>query len=79
MPWTRRQVKYLLSKGSPLTAEQQNKMKSELHSDPAMGHATKGSSALKKESPDQIIATSHTFDHRRPKRKVVTRHIRGKF
>jgi hypothetical protein len=34
MPWTRNQVKLLLSKVSPLSAEQQDKMKAELHSNP---------------------------------------------
>ena len=48
MPWTRRQVKFLLSKGSPLTPEQEAKMKQELHQNPAMGHEKKGSKALKK-------------------------------
>jgi hypothetical protein len=42
MPWTRQQVKYLLSKGSPLKPAQQTKMKGELHSNPAMGHMKKG-------------------------------------
>jgi len=42
MPWTRQQVKYLLSKVSPLSGKQQTKMKGELHSDPAMGHKKKG-------------------------------------
>jgi hypothetical protein len=48
LPWTRRQVKKLLSKGSPLTEEQQAKMKRELHENPSLGHAKKGSRALKK-------------------------------
>jgi len=48
MPWTRRQVKKLLSKGSPLTAEQKDKMKAELHDNPSLGHKRKGSAALKK-------------------------------
>ena len=48
MPWTRRQVKYLLSSGSPLTGVQKTKMKNELHENPAMGHEKKGSRALKK-------------------------------
>jgi hypothetical protein len=48
MPWTRKQVKKLLSSGSPLTAEQQDKMRSELHANPALGHAKKGSKALKR-------------------------------
>ena len=42
MPWTRKEVKLLLSKASPLTGEQQENMKAELHADPAMGHAKKG-------------------------------------
>lgn len=46
MPWTRRQVKYLLSKGSPLSSQQQDKMHQELHANPAMGHMKKGSSRL---------------------------------
>lgn len=50
MPWTRQQVKYLLSSGSPLSGIQQSKMKRELHSDPSMGHKKKGSAALKKKS-----------------------------
>ncbi|HXF14689.1 MAG TPA: hypothetical protein VN517_16150 [Terriglobales bacterium] len=48
MPWTRQQVKYLLSSGSPLSGAQQTKMKGELHANPAMGHKRKGSAALKK-------------------------------
>lgn len=54
MPWTRRQVRYLLSKGSPLSGEQQDKMKAELHADPAMGHAKKGSKALSEEARARI-------------------------
>lgn len=48
MPWTRQQVKYLLSSGSPLSGGQKTKMKGELHSNPSMGHERKGSAALKK-------------------------------
>jgi hypothetical protein len=48
MPWTRKQVKLLLSKYSPLTAPQKTKMVDELHANPAMGHARKGSKELKK-------------------------------
>lgn len=48
MPWTRQQVKLLLSKVSPLTAQQQDKMKAELHSNPSLGRKKKGSIALKK-------------------------------
>jgi hypothetical protein len=48
MPWTRKQVKYLLSKVSPLTSTQKTKMVGELHQNPAMGHAKKGSKELKR-------------------------------
>ena len=48
MPWTRRQVRYLMSKGSPLKPAQKDKMVGELHEDPALGHARKGSKQLKK-------------------------------
>lgn len=41
MPWTRLQTKYLLSDGSPLSAEQKAKMKAELHANPGMGHKKK--------------------------------------
>ena len=47
MPWTRKQVKLLLSSGSPLSPEQQDKMKAELHANPKLGHAKKGSKGLK--------------------------------
>jgi len=46
MPWTRKQVKYLFSSGSPLSGEQKNKMHAELHANPAMGHMQKGSSRM---------------------------------
>ena len=42
MPWTRQQVKFLLSDGWPLSGEQKTKMKGELHSNPSMGHMKKG-------------------------------------
>lgn len=42
MPWTRQQVKYLFSSGSPLSSEQKDKMHEELHANPAMGHMRKG-------------------------------------
>lgn len=48
MPWTRKQVRLLLSSASPLSEEQQSKMKSELHANPSLGHKKKGSAALKK-------------------------------
>jgi hypothetical protein len=42
MPWTRKQVRYLLSKYSPLSNAQKQKMQQELHENPALGHAKKG-------------------------------------
>ena len=48
MPWTRRQVKLLLSSASPLKPKQKTKMLGELHANPAMGHAKKGSKELKR-------------------------------
>ncbi len=41
MPWTRQQVKYLLSNGSPLTAKQRENMLNELKANPALGHKQK--------------------------------------
>lgn len=74
MPWTRRQVKYLLSSGSPLSGEQKDKMKSELHEDPAIGHERKGSQALKKSAKPKkprIESETHQYNWR-------TRHGRNK-
>jgi len=42
MPWTPKQVKYLLSKESPLSSKQKAKIKRELHANPKMGHKRKG-------------------------------------
>jgi hypothetical protein len=42
MPWTRKQVRYLLSKYSPLSTAQKGQMKQELHENPSLGHAKKG-------------------------------------
>jgi hypothetical protein len=47
MPWTRQQVKFLLSGATPLTDAQRNKMLRELKANPKLGHARKGSAALK--------------------------------
>ena len=77
MPWTRKQVKYLLLSGSPLTAGQKDKMKGELHANPAMGHEKKGSAELKKrEEISKFKGESHDYSHKRPKRKVVSRYAR---
>ena len=48
MPWTAKQVRYLLSKASPLSGTQKTKMVGELHQNPSLGHYRKGSEALKK-------------------------------
>jgi hypothetical protein len=66
MPWTRKQVRFLESSGSPLTGAQKNKMNAELQANPSMGHMKKGFSKLKGES--------HTYDHARPKRQIVSRY-----
>lgn len=60
MPWTRKQVKKLLSSGSPLTAAQQTKMKAELHANPKLGHARKGSKAMKRKIDTRPAAKSDT-------------------
>ena len=65
MPWTRRQVRYLESSGSPLTAQQKSKMNSELHSDPSMGHKKKGSAAMakgEKQAPFHMTHITHYDD-----------------
>ena len=54
MPWTRKQVKYLLSNGSPLSGQQKTKMVGELHANPAMGHEKKGSKALSQSAVSRI-------------------------
>ena len=41
MPWTPRQTRYLLSKVSPLSEDEKDKMKSELHANPALAHKRK--------------------------------------
>jgi hypothetical protein len=48
MPWTRKEVRFLLSKGSTLSEEQKNKMKAELHADPSLGHKKKGTDEMKR-------------------------------
>lgn len=67
MPWTRQQVKYLESSGSPLSAAQKDKMNAELHANPAMGHMKKGSSAMKHELHHMEIHPAenggHTVQH----------------
>jgi hypothetical protein len=47
MPWTEKQVRYLLSSGSPLSRDQKFNMKGELHANPSMGHKKKKSALAK--------------------------------
>lgn len=42
MPWTPKEVRFLLSKVSPLSSSQKAKMKLELHENPKLGHYRKG-------------------------------------
>jgi hypothetical protein len=83
MPYTRKQVKYLLSSGSPLSGTQKDKMKTELHADPAMGHAKKGSKELSDEAKRRatmkadiakFTGKSSEASFRRAKRKVINRY-----
>jgi hypothetical protein len=46
MPWTNRQFRFLMSKGSPLTPAEKEKDKAEAHENPAMIHMRKGSSRM---------------------------------
>lgn len=50
MPFSRKEVKFLFSSGSPLSAVQKERMHGELTENPAMGHMTKGSAAMKRGS-----------------------------
>jgi hypothetical protein len=43
MPWTDKQVRFLESNSSPLSAAQKENMNRELHANPALGHKKKGS------------------------------------
>lgn len=62
MPWTRRQVRYLESSGSPLTPAQKDKMNAELHADPSLGHHKKGSAAMKQKAPFHHTMITHHDD-----------------
>jgi len=42
MPWTRKQVRFLFSKVSPLSGAEKDKMHEELHEEPGLGHEKKG-------------------------------------
>ena len=70
MPYTRRQVRFLESSGSPLTATQKAKMNRELHENPALGHNQKGSEAMKK-SPAGHMREMRIEVHHGPKKEVT--------
>ena len=48
MPWSERQFRFLMSSGSPLTAAQKEKDKTEAHADPSLLHHHAGDPALRK-------------------------------
>lgn len=75
MPYTRKEVKFLLSSGSPLSAGQKAKMKTELHANPSLGHQKKGSAAMKRGSRSgnfknqHMEVETHAYDFRNHLRK----------
>lgn len=50
MPYTQREVRFLLSSGSPFSEKKKNEVKAELHANPALGHGRRGSEAMKRGS-----------------------------
>lgn len=50
MPYTQREVRFLLSNASPFSKQKKNEVKAELHEDPALGHQRRGSEAMKRGS-----------------------------
>lgn len=50
MPYTQREVRFLLSSASPFSNKKKDEVKAELHSDPALGHQRRGSEAMKRGS-----------------------------
>lgn len=48
MPYTEREVRYLESVVSPLSADQKAKMNRELKANPSLGKKKKGSAAMKR-------------------------------
>lgn len=73
MPYTEKQVRFLESSGSPLTAEQKAKMNAELHADPSLGHHKKGSAAMKRVAKAEPMREMRVEIHRGPgPKKEVT-------
>jgi len=54
MPYTRKEVRYLFSSGSPLTPAQKKLMQAELHLNPKLGHQKKGSKAMKRPNSNAL-------------------------
>ena len=50
MPYTQREVRFLLSSASPFSNNKKDEVKTELHADPALGHQRRGSEAMKRGS-----------------------------
>jgi hypothetical protein len=64
MPWTKRQVRFLESKDSPLTSSQREKMNSELHDNPSMGHMKKGAKGMERGNKVEAYKKSKRKAHR---------------
>ena len=47
MPWTNRQFRFLMSKGSPLSQEKKSSMVAEAHQNPGLIHKSKESAFAK--------------------------------
>jgi hypothetical protein len=50
VPWSRKEVRFLFSKASPMKPDEKAKMAAELHSNPALGHGIPGSPQMKRVS-----------------------------
>jgi hypothetical protein len=82
MPYTRRQVRFLESSGSPLSGKQKDKMNRELHNDPSLGHREKGHMSKVdkyKESKKKAhrISIERVKDHKGGDAFKVTTHYPG--
>jgi hypothetical protein len=71
MPWTRKQVRYLESSGSPLTEGQKDKMNRELHEDPSLGHKQKGTSEMKEPKQAGYLREMRIELHHGPGKEVT--------
>lgn len=62
MPFTKKEVRFLLSNGSPLSEAHKEKVKAELRANPAIGRAKKGSAAMKR--PAKATISGHDWRER---------------